>query len=235
MQKTELAVALDVSSLAQASEIARKLPEHRLWIKIGLELFCAEGPRVLEPFQARKQRVFLDLKLHDIPRTAGRAARAAALHGCDLLTIHASGGREMIRAAADAAHEASSGRTRIVAVTALTSLSDDDLRSIHVRIPIAAHVDGLARLAIESGADGLVCSPLEVARLRAALGPQPLLVTPGIRSSGDTKGDQKRTATAAEAARNGASLLVVGRPIVEAPDPGAAARAFLDEIATATR
>lgn len=234
MHKPQLAVALDVPSATAALALAQTLQVTDVWLKLGLELFCAEGPEILRKIAVSGHRIFLDLKLHDIPRTAARAAREAAKHGCDLLTIHATGGREMIRAATEAAHEASSGRTRVVAVTALTSLSDDDLRSINVPIPMHDHVDRLADLALSSGADGLVCSALEVARLRAKFGPAPFLVTPGIRSQQDAHGDQKRVATAADATRDGSSLLVVGRPIIEAAAPRDAALAFLAEIASAT-
>ena len=198
--------------------------------KIGLELFSAEGPAAVEAIRQRHKRVFLDLKLHDIPRTVARAVEAAARHGIELLTVHASGGREMMQAARDAAGKFGPARPRLVAVTLLTSLDREDLAAIGVAREPPDHVLALAELAMTSGMDGVVCSPREVALLRRTLGTQPILVVPGIRPAAAERGDQKRTATPAEAARDGATYIVVGRPILDAPDPARAARQILDEL-----
>lgn len=227
--KAELIVALDLPTVEEALRAVDNLPAEVAWFKVGLELFCAEGPRVLEPLRARGKSVFLDLKLHDIPRTVERAVRAAARHGVQMLTVHASGARAMLRAAAEAAHAAPSP-VKIVAVTALTSLDRNDLRDVGVERDTPSQVEALGALALECGVDGLVCSPQEVGALRSRFGPAPLLVTPGIRLAGGETGDQKRVATPAAAVEAGASHLVVGRPILEAPDPAAAARDVLAAV-----
>jgi orotidine-5'-phosphate decarboxylase len=230
-----LIVALDVDSLVKMRETLEKMPLSLQWFKVGLELFCAHGPAVLEPLLERKSGVFLDLKLHDIPRTVGRAVKSAGRHGVQLMTIHAGGGRAMIEAAAQAAHEFGENRPKIIAVTALTSLQQHDLNEVGVTRDMADHVRSLAQLAMDAGADGVVCSPLEANMLRNTLGPTALLVTPGIRAAGEAHGDQKRTLSAGEAVRAGATHLVVGRPILEATDPAAAADRLLSEIRAATR
>lgn len=230
---THLIVALDVNSRAEASRAISLLPPEIQWVKIGLELFCAEGPSVLAPMREQNLAVFLDLKLHDIPKTVEKAVKSASKHGVQLLTIHASGGRDMIRAASDAAREIGENAPKIVAVTALTSLQQSDLADLGIQRTMPDHVRALAHLAIDAGADGLVCSPLETALLRRELGPTPLLVTPGIRAQNDEKGDQKRTLSAGDATRAGASHLVVGRPILAAPDPALAATRLIEEIRAA--
>ena len=226
---TDLIIALDVPSAAEARAVVDALGDAVSYYKVGLELFIADGEATLAMLRERGKRVFLDLKLHDIPRTVERAVSSASRFGVDLLTIHACGGRAMIAAAAAAA-DAAPNPPKILAVTVLTSLDNSDLADIGVGRDAAAQVDALGRLAVESGADGLVCSPKEVGRLRAALGPKPYLVTPGIRPADGALGDQKRVATPADAVRNGASGIVVGRPVVQAPDPRAAALAILDEM-----
>lgn len=231
---TQLIVALDVNSRSEMLKAVNLLPTEIQWVKVGLELFCAEGPSIFEPLHQRNASIFLDLKLHDIPRTVERAVKAAAQHRVQLLTIHASGGRAMIRAASNAAREMAANGPKILAVTALTSLQQSDLSDIGVAREISDHVRALAQMAVESGADGLVCSPLETAMLRRELGPAPLLVTPGIRAAGETKGDQKRTLSAGDAVRAGATHLVVGRPILETSDPAKAAAQLLEEIRAAS-
>jgi orotidine-5'-phosphate decarboxylase len=228
---TELIVALDVPGADDAARVLAGLSSVDFY-KVGLELFTSEGPRIITLLHEAGKRVFLDLKLHDIPRTVARAVTAAAAHGVDLLTVHASGGPAMLRAAAEAAAAVGPGarRPRLVAVTTLTSLDQEDLAALGIRRPLDDHTLALGRMAIDCGIDGLVCSPLETARFRETLGPQPLLVTPGIRPPGDDAGDQKRVATPREAARAGADFLVVGRSILNAPDPAAAARAMLDDM-----
>jgi orotidine-5'-phosphate decarboxylase len=200
--------------------------------KVGLEFFVSCGPDAITRLRAGGAEVFLDLKLHDIPNTVERAARVASSMGASLLTVHAAGGPTMIAAAVKGAR--AGGAARVLAVTVLTSLSADDLARIGLRGTPAEAVAALARLALDAGADGLVCAPPEVAMLRAEYGAAPLLVVPGIRPAGTEAGDQARTATPAETARAGADVLVVGRPVLQAADPLAAARAINAEIAAAT-
>ncbi len=226
----ELIVALDVPGADAIPGIVDGLPPEVAWYKVGMELFTAAGPEALRPLQARGKRIFLDLKFHDIPRTVANAVTCAARHGVGLLTVHAAGGRAMLQAAAEAAREAGAARPRIVAVTTLTSLNQGDLADVGVVRPLAEHTLALAELAVACGIDGLVCSPLEVAALRRCLGPGPLLVTPGVRPAGAAVGDQKRVATPGDAVRDGSSFLVVGRPILEAADPAAAAREVLRQM-----
>lgn len=229
----ELIVALDVSSTREVEEIVDRLGDAVSFYKIGLELFSAEGPDVVKAVTCRGKKVFLDLKLHDIPRTVERAVKSGAALGVDLMTIHAAGGKAMIRAAKEAALSCGAGAPKILAVTVLTSLDQSDLDDLGVSREMKAQVEALGRLACENGADGIVCSPKEVANMRAALGPQALLVTPGVRPAGAAVGDQKRVATPGQAVRDGSTHLVVGRPILEAADPCAAARAIAAEMAGA--
>ena len=231
----DLIVALDVPNKEEAVRVVRSIGPDAGFYKIGLELFCAEGPAVVEEVKRLGKRVFLDLKLHDIPRTVARAVSSCARLGVDLLTLHASGARAMVEAAREAADAAGPAAPKLLAVTVLTSLDAADLASLGISRDPSAQAGALGRLAVGAGADGLVCSPREVAALRAALGPSPLLVTPGIRPSGGALGDQKRVATPRDAVLGGATHLVVGRPIVEAPDPAAAAAAVLAEMRAAAR
>ena len=227
----ELIVALDVSSRAEAEEKVRALGEAVDFYKVGLELFTAEGPDVVRAVKGLGKRVFLDLKLHDIPRTVERAVRSAGALGVDLLTIHAVGGKAMVRAAADAAASFGAHGPKVLAVTVLTSLDGADLADVGIvgRTP-AEQVAALARFATGNGAHGLVCSPREVGALSRALRAGTLFVTPGVRPAGASVGDQKRVATPADAVRDGATHLVVGRPILGADDPAAAARAIRAEM-----
>lgn len=228
----KLIVALDFSSLHEISSAAHTLQHHVDWFKLGLEIFAAEGPRAIESIRNLNKFVFLDLKLHDIPRTVERSVAAAAKHNVNMLTIHASGGRDMIKAAANAAGEYGNNQLTIVAVTTLTSLNQADLTELGIQRPLLDHTLAIGQLAIQSGAHGLVCSPLEIAEFRRILGHSPTLVTPGIRSPDDATGDQKRTATPAQAVAAGSSFLVVGRPILAAPDPVAAAQRILAAMRT---
>ncbi len=227
----EIIVALDVQTRAEAVSKIETIGEAVGFYKIGMELFTAEGPDVVKAVRDMGKKVFLDLKFHDIPRTVERAVRSAAKLGVDLLTIHSTGGRAMIRAAADAAAEFGAAGPKVLAVTVLTSLDRTDLEDVGItgRSP-ADQVFEMARFAVANGASGLVCSPMEVGRLSAALPAGTLFITPGVRPAGAALGDQKRVATPAEAVRDGATHLVVGRPILAAPDPAAAARSILDEI-----
>jgi len=224
--------ALDTADLPEAAWLAARLAGAAGGIKLGKEFFTAHGPDGLRKVQAAGQPVFLDLKYHDIPATVTGAVRAAAGLGVFMLTVHASGGAAMLRAAAEAAHAAGARRPRIVAVTVLTSLDADDLAAVGQAGPVSAQVQKLARLAYASGVDGVVCSPHEVAMLRKACGPDFLLVVPGVRPASAASDDQKRIATPAEAIAAGADYLVIGRPITRASDPVAAARAIAAELET---
>jgi orotidine-5'-phosphate decarboxylase len=203
-------------------------------LKVGLELFVKEGPAAVKLGAELGCEVFLDLKLHDIPATVEAAAASAAGLGVKYLTIHAGGGAAMVEAAVRGAARAASGMV-ILAVTVLTSLDDADLAALGVAGGAGAQAVRLARMAHTAGARGFVCSPAELPAMRSALGTQVCLVTPGIRPAGAAEGDQKRTGTPREAVMAGATLLVVGRPIREAADPGAAATQIVDEIAAAER
>ncbi len=225
MQGSRLIVALDTASWEQALEWVDRLPQV-LWWKVGLELFTAVGPSILQALKERGKRIFLDLKLHDIPHTVARAAQVAIGYGVDLLTVHAAGGSAMLQAAVAATQGSS---CRLLAVTLLTSLGPDQVRQeLGVERDPGDYVLQLARLALDQGVNGLVCSPQEVGRLRQALGPEVLLVTPGIRLGDPQAGDdQRRVCTPEAALRAGANYLVVGRPITTAADPVAAWQRFL--------
>lgn len=227
----ELIVALDVQTREEAVAKIRQIGEPVGFYKIGLELFTAEGPDVVKAVKDLGKKVFLDLKFHDIPRTVERAVRSGAKLGVDLMTIHSVGGRAMIRAAADAAAEFGATRPRILAVTVLTSLDLSDLEDVGIsgRTP-AEQVAAMARFAVDNGADGLVSSPKEVGALSRSLKAGTLFITPGVRPAGSAVGDQKRVATPSDAVRDGATHLVVGRPILAAEDPTAAARSILAEM-----
>ena len=227
----ELIVALDVDNRAEAEKRIREIGDSVGFYKIGLELFTAEGPDVVKAVKNLGKKVFLDLKFHDIPRTVERAVKSGARLGVDLMTIHAIGGNAMIKAAADAAAEFGEAAPRILAVTVLTSLDETDLKDVGIlsRTP-AEQVRAQAYLAVASGADGLVCSPKEVGQLSSSLRAGTIFVTPGVRPAGAAVGDQKRVATPGDAVRDGATHLVVGRPILAASDPAAAARAIRAEM-----
>jgi orotidine-5'-phosphate decarboxylase len=228
--RRSLAFALDYPTLADARAGAERVRESAGVLKVGLELFVREGPPAAALGRELGCDVFLDLKLHDIPETVERAVGSAVELGVRYLTLHAAGGRKMLERAARRAE--GSGMV-LLAVTVLTSLDANDLSEIGVAAPPPEHALRLARLARETGIAGLVCSATEVGMLRQALGPEAVLVTPGIRPAGGEVGDQKRTGTPGEAIRAGSSLLVVGRPIRDAADPAAAARAIVAEITEA--
>ncbi|WP_114377679.1 orotidine-5'-phosphate decarboxylase [Elioraea thermophila] len=226
-----LIVALDLAEVEPAAALARALRGSVGLVKVGLELFIAAGPAGVAHIAEAGVPVFLDLKLHDIPNTVAGAVRSAARLGAAMLTLHAAGGAAMIAAAREAAETAARPRPLLLAVTVLTSLEGPDLDAIGLAGPAEAAVLRLARLALAAGADGLVCSPREVAALRAAFGPDPVLVVPGIRPAGSLADDQRRTMTPAEAVAAGADWLVIGRPITRTPDPLAAARAIATSLA----
>ena len=227
----ELIVALDVQSRAEAVEKVKAIGDSVGFYKIGLELFTAEGPDVVKAVKDLGKRVFLDLKFHDIPRTVERAVRSGGKLGVDLMTIHSVGAKAMIQAARTAADEFGPNGPKILAVTVLTSLDQTDLADVGIvgRTP-AEQVMAMAKFATENGAHGLVCSPKEVGALSKALKAETLFITPGVRPAGAAVGDQKRVATPAEAVRDGATHLVVGRPILAADDPVAAAKAIREEM-----
>ena len=237
--RARLAVALDLPDRAALLAMAGLVAPEAGVLKVGLEAFVAEGPSLVRELVATGADVFLDLKLHDIPNTVGRAAAAAVATGAAIVNCHASGGLDMLRAFGDGGREAAAktGRPapKLVAVTVLTSLDAGALVAIGLSGAPRDAAVRLASLAKEAGLDGVVCSPEEIAAIRAACGKDFLLVVPGVRPAGAAPGDQKRVATPAHAIRAGADLLVVGRPITGAADPAAAARAVTAEIAAATR
>jgi orotidine-5'-phosphate decarboxylase len=230
--RQRLIVALDVPDAASAIELVDKLDQTCQWFKVGLELFIAAGPAVLEPILARGHSVFLDLKLHDIPNTVAGAVRSAASLGVGMLTIHAAGGPAMLLAAREAL-TAIPNPPELLAVTVLTSMDSTQLNAAGLSRSPAEQVALLAKMGVDAGIRGFVCSPQEVAALRQITGPQGVLVIPGIRPTGAALGDQKRIASPAEALRLGASYLVVGRPITQAANPAAAADAILIEMSDA--
>ena len=226
---TRLMVALDVPELETALTLVDRLGDQVEWYKVGKQLFTHYGPKVLEELRIRGRKVFLDMKFHDIPNTVAQAIRSAALIGADIINVHASGGPAMLAAAAEAGRE--TGKT-VIAVTVLTSMDAEQLAAIGIQATPAEQVLRLARLTQEAGLPGVVCSALELPMLRREFGPDFLTLVPGIRPAGAAAGDQKRIMTPAQAAAAGASYIIVGRPIVAAPDPAAAAQAVLAELET---
>ena len=220
----QLLIALDVDSAARAMVLCDQLRDVAGGFKIGGRLFTAEGPEIVKQLAARGDRVFLDLKYHDIPSTVAGSVRAATDLGVWMLTVHATGGADMLRAAKEASVGAGAGPV-VVAVTVLTSFDEVALRQLGVTRRMAEQVEHLAEIAQGAGVDGVVASPLEIELIRGRCGPAFTIVTPGIRSRvQDTPtDDQTRTRSAAEAMRAGADYLVVGRPVIDAPDPRAAA------------
>jgi orotidine-5'-phosphate decarboxylase len=230
--RKRLIVALDVPDAVSAAALVERLDGTCQWFKVGMELFTAAGPAVLEPLLKRGHSVFLDLKFHDIPNTVAGAVRSAARLGVRMVNVHAAGGPVMLAAAREAL-EGCSDPPELLAVTMLTSMDQTQTYAIGYERSPAEQVELLARMTLDVGIHGFVCSAEEVATLRALTGPEGVLVTPGIRPLGSAKGDQSRIATPAEALRKGASYLVVGRPITQAEDPAEAAEAVLKEMAGA--
>lgn len=226
-------IALDCDR-ERALELADILEGRAIWVKVGMTLFYRYGPAIVDEMRARGLRVFLDLKLHDIPFQIRGAAYAASLTGADILSIHGLGGAAMIaegRAGAEeAAAQRDGDRSRLVAISVLTSMDQEALASIGVSSAVADEVERLASLAYGAGADGIVCSPQEAAQMRELLGPDALIVCPGVRPAGADVGDQKRIATPAAAMAAGASKLVIGRPITGADDPRAAFESIVAEL-----
>ena len=242
----DLVIALDIPDSTAIPGILHCLPDEITWFKVGLELFTADGPSALNMLKKKNKKKFLDLKFHDIPNTVARAVTSVARFGVSMLTIHASGGRAMMQAAADATKKCGADAPKLIAVTTLTSLNQTDLADIGIHRGLTEQSLALSELALSSGMDGLVCSAHEAASLRKKFGPSPLLVTPGIRPdcecgtrnaergfvrpAGAGIDDQKRVATPAMAVEAGSNFLVVGRPILNAPDPRAAACAIIKEM-----
>lgn len=234
--KDRLAIALDASERGTLMALARELGPEAGVLKVGLEAFVSLGPGFVSEMSSAGARVFLDLKLHDIPNTVGGAAAAAARTGAAILNVHAAGGLDMMRTAGERAREAAAAAglavPRVIAVTVLTSIDAAMLARVGLSGTPREAAVRLAALAREAGLDGVVCSPEEIEAIRAACGGEFLLVVPGIRPEGSAAGDQKRLATPAGAIASGADLLVVGRPITTAPDRVAAARAIVREISS---
>jgi orotidine-5'-phosphate decarboxylase len=227
----KLCLALDFPTRAEVLEAARRFAGRAAWMKVGLEAFVANGPDIVKEVAAQGARVFLDLKLHDIPATVERAVAAAASSGAAMTNVHALGGRAMLEAAQ---RSASRHSVTLIAVTLLTSLDAPALSDL----PVAGHPEGIARrlalLAGECGLAGVVCAATDLPVIRAACGPAFKTVVPGIRPPASASSDQRRTATPAEAIRAGADLLVVGRPVTAAPDPDRALDDLLEEIESAS-
>ena len=225
---TEVIVALDVDTLKKERELLERLHGTITFFKVGLQLFTAHGRKAVELARKSGARVFLDLKLHDIPQTTALAVREAQKLGVESLSLHLSGGAAMLRAA-----YAVEPRPKLWGVTMLTSLTDADAKVFHERAELPRVVESLARLGRQEGVDATICSPQEVSLLRRALGPRAAFVTPGIRPAGAELADQKRVMTPEQAASLGIDFIVVGRPITRAPDPLKAAQAILSSMKSA--
>lgn len=224
--RERLIVALDVSSAGAAQALVQRIGDAAGIYKVGLQLFTAEGPSFVRDLVRSGKRVFLDLKLHDIPNTVSHAVKSAVDLGVHMLTVHASGGAAMLRAATEAA----GGKLNVLAVTVLTSLSDEDLEETGIAGRVTDQALRMAALAQNAGCQGIISSPREALLIRKSLGEGFAIVTPGIRPAGAESNDQQRIATPAQAIVNGASHIVVGRPITHASDPAAAARAIISEM-----
>jgi orotidine-5'-phosphate decarboxylase len=227
-----LFVALDTPDLGHALELSKAVRPYVGGLKIGLEFISAHGPAGMREIAALGLPVFADVKFHDIPNTVAGAAREIAALGVAVFNVHASGGADMMRAAKEAAASVDP-KMKVIAVTVLTSVADQDLRTIGQGDSVALQVERLARLAREAGLDGVVCSPREIEVVRRACGSEFLIVTPGVRPAGAALADQRRVTTPLEAVRAGADVLVIGRPITAAADPVAAARVIAEEVAPA--
>ncbi len=223
LAKEKIIVALDTPNLKEAESILRSLSGQASWVKIGLQLFIAAGPDAVKMALDHRLRVFLDLKIHDIPNTARMAVRSALKLGVEMLTLHCLGGKAMMKASSE---EAEGSRCRLLGVTLLTSMDEESASEVGVQTPVEHAVERLARLAVESGMGGVVASPLETRILKEKF-PNLVIVTPGIRPLGSETGDQKRVLTPEAALKKGSDYLVVGRPVTSAPDPGAAFRNLL--------
>src|SRR5271170_7361417 len=229
--RQRLIVALDVSTASAARQIVAAVGDSALTYKVGMQLYTAEGPQVVRDLVASGRRVFLDLKYHDIPTTVAAAVHEAAQLGVSMLTVHAAGGAKMLHSAVDAART-NNPALIVLGVTILTSLDQNELEKVGFRGTVREEVLRLATLALDNGCKGIVTSARETAAVRSELGNNFAIVTPGVRPAGSRHGDQSRVATPAEAIAAGASHIVVGRPITEAADPAAEARAILGQISS---
>lgn len=232
---TKLIVALDKDSLSEALAVVDAAGDSVEWYKIGSQLFCKEGPSAVKAVKDKGKKVFLDLKFHDIPNTVANAVAVSVGMGVEMVNVHASGGEEMMSRAVEAAKAAATGGEMplVIAVTVLTSMNETGLTqvlNIDTPRPPAEQVEHLAKLAKQSGMAGVVCSAHEIDIIKNACGQDFKLVVPGIRPAGSAVGDQKRVMTPAEAAEKGADFIVVGRPVLNAPDPAAAAAAINEEL-----
>lgn len=226
----QLILALDLETREEALEMLDQLGGSLSWVKIGLQLFTAYGPDFVREVADRGYHIFLDLKLHDIPNTVAKSVQNIARLPVELLTLHASGGAEMLEWANKARAEHAPG-LNLLAVTVLTSMDEPQLRSLNVNATPEEQVTHLAGLSLGAGVQGLVCSSLELAPLRSKFGPDPIIVTPGIRPAGSVADEQKRIMTPRDAATAGSSYIVVGRPILKAPSPAEATEAIQAELA----
>ena len=234
MADDRLIVALDVSTMDAVKEIVLSLGDSVSFYKVGMELFYAEGAKTIRFLQEQNKQVFLDLKLHDIPNTVAHGVASLTRLGASLITLHGHGGPVMMKAAVEAARESGKElgveRPKLLAITALTSFDDESWTAIGGQLPISDQVIRLAKLAKDCGMDGVVCSALEAKIISEACGDDFLIVTPGIRPSFATTDDQKRVATPASALQDGASRLVIGRPITQAENPREAVRLIIEEM-----
>ncbi|ADE53461.1 orotidine-5'-phosphate decarboxylase [Coraliomargarita akajimensis] len=228
----ELILALDLETREEALAMLDRLGDSLEWVKIGLQLFTAYGPEFVREIADKGYKIFLDLKLHDIPNTVAKAVQSISALPVQMLTLHASGGAEMVEWANKARNEHAPELT-LLSVTVLTSMNEAQLRSLNVQSSPEAQVINLADIALGAGSQGLVCSSLELSPLRARFGSDPVIVTPGIRPAGSAADEQKRIMTPKAAALAGSNYIVVGRPILRAEDPAAAARAIREELASA--
>lgn len=239
MADERLIVALDVSNMDKMKAIVTSLGDSVSYYKVGMELFYAAGEQTVAYLREQNKSVFLDLKLHDIPNTVAHGIKSLTRLGAKLITIHSQGGKVMMKAAMKAAKEQAEelgiDRPKLLAITALTSFDDENWSAIGGSLPISDHVLRLARLAKEAGVDGVVASPLEAKLIREACGEDFLIVTPGIRPSFAATNDQKRIATPKSALEDGASRIVVGRPITQAENPQEAVRLITEEMEQVTR
>ncbi|MCM8527472.1 MAG: orotidine-5'-phosphate decarboxylase [Lentisphaeraceae bacterium] len=230
MSDTKLIVALDVDSVEQAEAIVNEIGPQVEWYKIGKQIFTREGKKCLEMLKSKNKKVFLDLKFHDIPNTVAQAVKSAISIGADMVNFHASGGSEMIRKTVEA-NKAANPDCLFIAVTVLTSMDQKGLEELGIAGTPAEVVTRFAKMAKASGADGVVCSALEIDLVKESCGSDFQLVVPGIRPAGSSTDDQKRIMTPGQAAEKGAQFIVVGRPITQADDKSAAAKAVLEELA----
>lgn len=230
--RERLIVALDNSTASEAHRIVDAVGDSASIFKVGMQLFTAEGPAIVRDLVSSGRRVFLDLKYHDIPNTVAAAVGEAARLGVSMVTVHASGGGKMLRAAVEAARKTNPAMA-ILAVTVLTSMDDEDLTKVGVRGKVLDQVLRLGALAVADGCNGVVASAQEASELRSRVGEEFLIVTPGVRPAGAHHGDQARVVTPAQAIAAGASHIVVGRPITASPDPAAATHAILAEMSSA--